>query len=292
MSPTALRRAVGLSALSIALSLILGYVHFGGTFAIWDGSTSNASSAFAAGWVGPPTGLGTPTVRGYGASLAWTPGTAGPVTGQQLWGADGGTGGSASCGSYGSLVTMASATTASYNYAGSSTYNGHWYCYRMVSTSATAWTASASFTPLRVGLFPTGTAALSNTGTAGTLTNGDKVTVTFNQNINAPTGTRVCAFSGASGSGVLLLGDSTCSTTSDSYTLGKITGLTIGGSGHTLLTATSSRTSATLTVTITQTGPTVSGTGTFTASTSITSSTGSAAACQSSNCQVSTSGGF
>ena len=289
MSPTALRRAVGLSALLIALSLLLGYVHAGGTFALWNGETANKDSAFAAGWVGPATGLGTPTASGYGASLSWTPGTHGPVTGQQLYSVDGGTGASASCGTYTLAATMASASTASYTAAGTSGANGHWWCYKLVSTSATAWTASATFTPVRVGLVPL---TVSITNGNGTLASPDVVTITFNQSVNAVSGNRVCTFSGSSGTGTILLGDSTCSTTSDAYTIGKLTGVSVGGTGHQLSSATIARSGATVTVSITQTGQTVSGTAAFTASTSVTSSTGSVPACTASNCVVTATGGF
>jgi len=294
MSPTALRRAVGLSALLIVLSLALGYVHVGGTFAIWDGETTNAGSAFAAGWVGPATSIGTPAPSGYGASLTWTPGTDGPVTGQELDSVDGGTGASASCGTYGLAATMSSATTSSYTASGTSAANGHWWCYRLVSTSATAWTASATFAPVRVGLIPTAVAfANGATATSGTIDAGDTITIAFNQNVTTVSGSNVCVFSGASGAGAILIGDTTCSSAAtDAYTIGRLTGLTIGGSGSQSLTATISAAGTQVSVAVTQTGPTVSGTSTFTASTGITSSTGSAAACTAANCLVTATGGF
>lgn len=290
MSPTALRRAVGLSVTLIALSLGLGYAHVGGTFALWNGETANKDSAFAAGWVGPPTSLGTPTAAGYGASLAWTPGTHGPVTGQQLYSVDGGTGGSASCGTYTLAATMASASTAGYTATGTSGANGHWWCYKLFSTSATAWTASATFTPIRVGLIPTGV-VIANGGTAGKIDNKDTITITFNQNVGTAAGTKVCTFPGTSGGGTILLGDSTCSTTADAYTVGKITGVTVGGARQSL-NATTTVSGTQVTFKVTQNGQTVSGTATFTASSSITSSTGSAAACTASNCVLTASGGF
>ncbi len=295
MRRTTLRRVVWLSALLIALSLALGYLHVGGTFAIWQGDTTNAGSAFAAGWIGPPTGLATPTPSGYGASLAWTAGTHGPVTGQTLYAADGGTGTTASCGTYGSGTTMASASTATYVTTGSSGNNGHWRCYEMVSTSATAWTASATFTPIRVGLYPK-TVVISHTGTAGTLSNGDKITITFNQNVGSVSGTKICQVAGASGTGVILIGDSTCSGSGDAYTIGKLTGVTVSGSGTQSRNMTAAVANAVVTVSITQNGRTVSGTPTFTASTSVSSSaTPAAAACTSASaptCVVTATGGF
>ena len=290
MSRTIRRRVVWLCAALICLSLALGYVRVGGTFAIWQGEATNTGSAFAAGWIGPATGLGTPTPSGYGAGLAWTPGTAGPVTGQQVYGADGGTGASASCGTYGLVATLTSASTSSYTPAGASTANGHWWCYKLVSTSATAWTASATFTPVRVGLIPT-TVAIANGGTAGKIDSNDTITITFNQNVGAATGTKACTFPGTSGAGTILLGDSTCSTTADTYTVGKITGVTVGGARQGL-TATTTMSGAQITFKITQNGQTVSGTPTFTASSSVVSSAGSAAGCTASNCTVTATGGF
>jgi hypothetical protein len=294
MSRAALRRVVWLSVTLIAISLSLGYLHVGGTFALWDGATTNSSSPLEAGWIDPPSGLGTPAPSGYGASFTWTPGTHGPVTGQQLWAVDGGTGGSASCGAYALDSTMASASTSSYTSTGSSANNGHWRCYEMVSTSATAWTATAAFTPIRVGLYPKAV-AITNHGTSGSIDSGDTIAITFNQNVNAAASTQVCTFQGASGTGVILIGDSTCSNSStDAYTVGKITGVTVGGSSgsHQGRNTTVSTSNATVTVTVSQNGQTVSGTATFTASASITSSTGSAAACTASYCQVTATGGF
>lgn len=294
MSRPALRRAVGLSVLLIVLSFALGYVHTGGTFALWTGETANPSSPLEAGWVGPATGLGTPLPSGYGASLAWTPGTHGPVTGQTLYAAPGGTGATASCGTYALDATMASAATASYTTTGSSANNGAWRCYRLVSTSATAWTATATFTAIRVGLYPS-SVAITNGGTSGTLDSGDKIAITFNQNIGSPTATNLCSVAGASGTGVILIGDTTCAGASDSFTVGKLTGLTISGTGAQSRTISLAVSGAVLTVTVGQNGRTVSGTGTFTASSSVTSSVGAAAACTSASaptCVVSATGGF
>ena len=293
MSPTALRRAVGLSVTLIALSLGLGYARVGGTFAIWDGETTNKDSAFAAGWVGPPTGLGTPTASGYGASLAWTPGTHGPVTGQQLSSVDGGTGARARCGTYAVAATMASASTSTYTATGTIGANGHWWCYKMVSTSATAWTASATFTPVRVGLIPT---AVSITNGDGALGKSDTVTITFNQQPAAPTSPMVvCAFGG---SGTVVLGDTHaggCSATSDTSSLGTIAGMSLATGTLTFGSSTVTRSGNTYVITLKGTNSTLAsgtGTATYTASTSIASSAGSAQACTTNNCLVIATGGF
>ncbi len=172
MSPTALRRAVGLSALLIALSLALGYVHAGGTFAIWSGEAVNKDSAFAAGWIPPPTSLGTPTPSGYGASLV----------------VDGGrepAGHRAAAHERGRRYrrrARAAARTARRRASaprrptptprpGRAARTGTGGATSSTSTSATAWTSAATaFTPIRVGLIPTGV-VIANGGTAGTLDN-------------------------------------------------------------------------------------------------------------------------
>jgi hypothetical protein len=283
MSRTALRRAVRLSIILIALSLALGYLRVGGTFALWEGATTNANSALEAGWIPPPTSLAA-TPSGDAAALTWTAGTS-PATGQQLTTADGGTGASASCGTYGSATSVTSPTTS----AGTS---GHWWCGELVSTSATAWQSIvATFTPIRVGLFPTAV-AIANGGTGGSLDGGDTITITFDQSVDAASGTSVCAFGGASGTGAILIGDSTCSSSAtDPYTIGELTGLTVGGTVQ-AVSASVSTSDATITVTVGASGPSITGAGTFTASTSLTSTTGSVAACAASYCTVGPSGGF
>jgi hypothetical protein len=291
MSRAALRQAARLSVLLIALSFGLGYLHVGGTFAIWDGATTNASSPLEAGWIPPPTNLATPAPVGYGATLTWTAG-ASPATGTKVSSADGGTAASASCGTYGSATTVTSPTTVS----GTSAANGHWWCYQLASASATAWQSkTAAFTPVRVGLYPV-SVAIANGRNSGSLDSGDTIKIVFNQNIASVSGTKVCTFAGASGTGAVLIGDSTCSNSAtDSYTIGKLTGVSVGGSGSQSRNATISRSNATISVSVSQNGQTVTGTATFTASTSVTSSVGSAQACTSASaptCKAVATGGF
>jgi hypothetical protein len=82
-----------------------------GTLASFTAETANQTSPLAAGWIGAATSL-TVTPSGYDAQLAWTPGTHGPVAGQQLYVYDNGS--SAGCPSSGySPVTTASAGTSS-----------------------------------------------------------------------------------------------------------------------------------------------------------------------------------
>src|ERR1700690_3378569 len=88
----------------------------GSTSALFNGETKNAGSGFAGGWVGAPSAASA-SALGYDMSLAWTVGTHGPVTGQQLYGVDNGTTSlSSNCtgAAYSLLTTLASASTAAY----------------------------------------------------------------------------------------------------------------------------------------------------------------------------------
>lgn len=220
MSRRALRRAGGLCVVSIGLALALGYLHAGGALGVFAAEVTNKDATFSAGWVAAATGLGTPSPSGYDVSLAWTPGNHG-VTGQEVWGADGGTGAAASCGGYAKLATLASATTASYLDSNrGSALNGHWYCYRLVSTHG-SWTAQATFPAQRIGLAATGLAIANNNNTIG---NNDTITLTFNQRATGPTTIRVCVWSSSSGNAIVL-GDTTgsCTSASDASSIGKLT---------------------------------------------------------------------
>ena len=113
MKNRALSRAIGACAAMITASLLLSGLPVGDTFAFLDGQTQNAGSVFAAGWIGAPTGA-TATASGYDVGFTWTPGTQGPVTGQQLWGFDHTTTANCTGVTYSSLATLASAATAAY----------------------------------------------------------------------------------------------------------------------------------------------------------------------------------
>jgi hypothetical protein len=257
VSRKGLRRVSGAGAVLLActaLALSTGVVP--SAFALFSGETTNASSVVAGGWTLPPTGLAA-SVSGYDVALSWTAGTHG-VNGERLLGVDNGTTNSCSGVTYAALANMAAATTASYTHVnvGASTANGHYYCYQLLSTStaltsltsATGWTAAATVGPIRVGLV-TNSVANANGGTSGRVDGGDKIVLTFNQPTNFTASTiKVCAVSGASGGIYLGDGATTCGS-SDSYSLGKLTGKTIAatrtftnvpvsGSGTTTLTIT------------------------------------------------------
>jgi hypothetical protein len=302
VSRRARTRAAAAALLALAAGGILAFGQFSGTFAIFTAENENQNNTFVAGWIPPPSGTASalPTATPYGKlSLTWTSGASAaspspnPVTGQTLLYADGGSGASASCGTYSSFDSTIAPATTTYSAAGTNVPD--WWCFEIESTSASAtssgsWTSDVvTFTPLRI-LVPI-SVAYANGRNSGSLDSNDTITITFNQNVGTASGTSVCQFN----SGTLLIGDSTCSNVStDGYSIGKITGLTIGGGGHTKSTATVTVAGAVVTVKVTQNGATQTGAGTFTASNSVLASAGSLPACSSSsspNCTVTPSGG-
>jgi hypothetical protein len=227
MRPNALRRAIGAAAVIAASALILGNHIVGVTSASFSGETRNAGSGFAGGWVGAPA-AGTAVARGYDVALAWTPGTHGPVTGQKLNGLDNGTSSNCTGAVYGLLASLASATTASYTDSSRGTLanDGDWYCYEIMSTSGTAWTAPFDLAAVQLGLVATGV-SIANTsgGTVNTLEGGDTITITFNQRTTiGTTSVKVCTWANT-----IAIGDghngNSCggSATADGYTIGLLT---------------------------------------------------------------------
>jgi hypothetical protein len=287
----ALRRAtttqvvIALAALLVAGVAIAARVGFT--------AETQATATFAGGWVGPPTGLATPTPSGYDAALSWTPGTHGPVTGQQVWAVDNGT--SSTCPSSGFTLaaTVPSASTSAYTVSNNSSVNGHWLCYQLVSTSATSWTASANFSAVQLGLVAK-TVVITNSGNANKVTNGDKITITFNQNVLAssvPTTTAVCTGVVAT---QIYVGDTSCTNTSDPITIGVISGISVSG-GKQKLNSTASVSGAVVTITVGQNGQNTSGAATsFVPASTILSAatTDQATACVAANCQPVPTGGF
>jgi hypothetical protein len=226
----ALRRAVSAGVVIAAACLLLGNGTIDSTFALFNGQTQNANSAFAGGWVGAPTAA-TTTAVGYDMSLAWTAGTHGPVTGQQLYGVDNGTNSNCTGAAYALLTTTPALTQATTSYTdasrGTAGNNGNWYCYRLLSTSATSWTAPLALSGVQLGLVTTAV-QITNVGTVNRIQANDQIKLTFNQRTNIGTAAiRVCVFT----NGTILLGDNTggCTASSDTYTVGKlvVTGATI-----------------------------------------------------------------
>lgn len=275
----------------------------GGTFASFSAEADNRTGTLAGGWIGAPSGL-TIAPSGYDAQLAWTPGTHGPVTGQQLTGLDNGSSATCPASGYSTLGTMASASTASYtqgyqsatttitagitsagqttitvasaagfpssgNYTieiedeqmlvtggqGTTTwtvqrgtsgttatthgsgamvfqlpdpYGGHYYCFKMVSTSASNWTAPTSFPAMQLGLVATGV-SIANGRNLGIVDSGDTVTITYNQQTTLTAASApLCFYTDGSGNVSLYLDDVLCTDpTTDTYDA-KLTGIAIG----------------------------------------------------------------
>lgn len=287
----ALRRAttthviIAVAALAVAGIAVAARVGFT--------AETQAGATFAGGWIGPATSLAAPTPSGYDAGLSWSPGTHGPVTGQQVWALDNGTSSTCPSTGYTLAATMALASTNSYTVANNSSVNGHWLCYQLLSTSASSWTASANFAAAQLGLVAN-TVVITNSGTSAKLTSGDKITITFNQNVLAssvPTSTAVCTGVVAT---QIYVGDTTCTNTSDPITIGVLNGISVSG-GKQKLTATASVSGAVVTVTIGQNGQNTSAAPTsFVPASTILSAatTDQATACVATNCQPVPTGGF
>jgi hypothetical protein len=268
----ALRQAALALVTLSAAALVLSTGVVGSTVAIFNGETQNATSTFAGGWVDAP-GAFTATASGYDVALGWTPGTHGPVTGQQLNGVNNGT--NASCTGAGYLgVSTLSSSAATYTDSNrGSTINGNWFCYQLISTSATIWTAQAT-QALQVGLVTT-SIAIANVGTNNSVNAGDTITLTFNQKTNFPASgaTKICVRT----VGKIILGDTTGGAScadADAYNIGVITGVAIGTARTYGSSSYTTSTVAPWTMTITVGGSntsTYSGTGAFTPSVSILS---------------------
>jgi hypothetical protein len=90
-----------------------GAAAVGGSLALFSAETGNTTATFAGGWIGPAADL-TVTPSGSDAQLAWTPGTHGPVTGEQLYSLDNGPSSTCPASGYSLVATMPAAGTASY----------------------------------------------------------------------------------------------------------------------------------------------------------------------------------
>jgi hypothetical protein len=269
----ALRQAAFALVTLSAVALVLSTGIVGSTFAIFNGETQNAASSFAGGWIDPPASVAA-TASGYDVGFTWTPGTHGPVTGQTLYWANNTTSSNCTGAGYTAIAPSFTAALAAYTDSNrGATANGNWFCYRLVSTSATAWTAQVDKV-LQVGLAATAV-ALTNGGTAASIDAGDKITLTFNQrtNLAASGTTKVCVIT----PGLIILGDTAGGTgcsSSDGYTVGQLTGEALGHNQVYRFSTFTTSSIAPWTMTITLVGggsATYSGTTTFVPSPSILS---------------------
>lgn len=284
MSRKARTRAAVAALLTLFAGGMLAFGRFGGTLAIFSAETENQNAVAQGSWIPPITSPSSSLVAGGSynqAQLSWTLGTippsGNPITGYSLEYADGGSGGSASCGSYGAFSTPSSSPVS---VTGANIAD--WWCFRIHATSASQWTsATQTFTAQRL-FVPTGVVFSNAGGTAGSIEKGDTIAITFNQ---APSNPGTMTVSTSSDAGTITVGS-----------VGTITGLTIG-SNRTYDASTSSVSGSTLTITIGATGngvtahsTPVSGTGTFTGG-SLTASSGTNL-CTAAACTASTSGSF
>jgi hypothetical protein len=302
---SALRRAAGAWAVLSICALLLGSGIVGTTFAYLDAETQNPNSGFAAGWLASSS-AGTATAVGNDVQFAWTPPPSGGQDTETLKGVDNGSSSNCTGAAYASIATVASTnstvgstTTYTDSNRGTGSNGGHYYCYELVNTvtAATVWNATYVFpSAVRVGLAPT-SISITNGGSSGTIDSGDQISITFNQATNLTTlsGVLTCAFT----DGTILIGDqSACLSSSDSYSIGKLTaGAGVIGSSAVFATTGVSISGSTAIVTLAGVGSAaITGTPswTFTASTSILSSatTDQATACTGSTCLPTVSSAF
>lgn len=282
-----LHRAAGAGAVIAAASLLVSGGIVGTTFGLFNAETTNTGSAFAGGWVDPPTALSA-SASGYDMNLAWTPGTHGPVTGEQLYGVDNGPSSNCTGAAYSLIATLASASTASTIDAnrGTAANNGDWFCYQVTSTSETVWTAQLS-TSAQLGLVATAIDTTngatkcsgSSTPVTGKIDCNDKIVITFNQQPLAPASSvAVCTWAGTGTTGSIVIGDTNskgCVASTDAYSIGKLTGMAIGTNVKYTSSTVSVSSSAPWQMTIVLAGAkatsTISGTSTFTGSNNVLS---------------------
>ena len=288
---TEARRWVAAAALLVLVAGgALAYGQVSGTFALFTAETKNPNAVFQGSWI-PQIQSTTSALVTSGSynqvQLSWSTGTnppsGNPITGYSVEYADGLSGASASCQSYGAFSTPASSPTSV-----TGTNISDWWCFRIHATSATVWTSpTVAFTPLRI-LVPTSVTLNNKAGqTVGTMEAGDTITVNYNQAVSVSGTVTVnsCANTiviggacGASGS----IGTITGFTTIAHFRT--FANSTIGGSG-----------TATLTITLAgnQT-TTVTGGGTFTAGTGVVLNSNNAEGVCTANpsCSAGSSGDF
>lgn len=310
MSRKARNRAAAAAVVALAAGIVLAGGQATGAFALFTGETTNQASTFSGGWIPPPTSLSDSITGGSNStiSLSWTSGNgttmpngnSNPVTAQQLQIADGGGGGSASCGSYGNEGSQLGAGATSTTDNLGSVPAADWLCYQMVSLSGTGgagpWTSSATFSATRL-LVPVSVVFTGN-GNGG-VDSGETIKVTFNQNVASSSvhiNSGICEVKGTSSNGFLILGYSGTCASGASYGIGRISGITITKNSSN--TATVSVSGAVVTITATSSdnpSQNITTGGAFVAASAITASSGSPAVCTSGSgptCTVGPSGNF
>jgi hypothetical protein len=289
VSRKARTRAAFAALVLLAAGGALSFGQVTGTFAIFNAEVENQSNVLAGGWVPAPsaTASAVPTSSPYQqVALTWTAGANPPVTGQNILYADGGSGASASCGSYGSFSSPAAGIATS---SVTGTNISDWWCFEATS-SVTTWTTDpVTFTPRRI-LVPNATVTLANKAgqLAGTMEAGDKITIAYNQAVTV--GGTVTINSCTT---TIVIGGA-CAATG---TIGTLSGFTSIGHARTFTNSTILG-SGTSTLVITLVGAqttTVTGGGTFTASGTgvlLTANASEGVCSTSPTCSVASSGDF
>lgn len=316
-----LRHRIFFVALLLFVAGLFGAV--GVTSAFFQAELDTKTATFAGGYLAVPTIVGaspnTSTSSGYDGVLTWTNGTDQTTTNneiQQILGADQGATNNCTGASYSTTVlnsTTSPTTTQAFTYTDAnrattpSNINGNWYCYEILhgwpNTTAPVWTATAT-TNVQIGLAPV-SVQITSAGTAGTPSTNDTIRITYNQPVattlacTANNCSAICQFhTTGTGADFTYFGDTSCSSSSDSYTIGKLTGITNGGANNSKKKSNAKITISGNTITLTLTAnstATESAGGTWANSTSVLSlaTTDQATACTSGvNCTPSASGSW
>ncbi len=293
-SPKARRRRRVAAAAAALLSLGYSFATGGvpGVGAVFTADTENSDAVASGGWIPGPSTL-SDAVGGAAndqRTLAWTSGASAaspspnPVTGQTLMAADGGSGSSASCGSYSALTTVSAATTS---YADSAGAAADWWCYEVLSTSDGPWTSDAvAFSPVRL-FVPISVTLGNGGGTLGKSENGDTITITYNQDVSVKgtVAVHVCRKQG-----LITIGGGCNGTPS----IGEVTGVTVStNNGYTGSTISASGPTIVITLQNQSGLSNVAGGGAFVASgTKVTAAADGTNVCGGSACQPTSSGSF
>lgn len=247
MNKPALRRATKSTVLFVIATLLFVAGLAGTTFGYFDGETDNVGT-WSGGYVFAPT-LATTlgAVTGPVQTLTWATPTTTGIQNYELRVTNMGSS-AVACPAQSVVTTLAATVTQPVTYPETvgtlaapslsglatipSTDNGYFVCYQVAANwTPSTWYSQASnanATAVRAGLWPTAVVATNISGN-NALANTDYLTITYNQNVNASGTARVCAFHVGTGTGVVIFGDqNNCASVNDSYSIGKITGVSIG----------------------------------------------------------------
>jgi hypothetical protein len=306
------RRAVRSWKIFIVAALLFCLGVVGSTYANFTAEDTESTAAFAGGYVASPgaaaVSTATGAVVGAGRTVTWATPTTTGISGFVIRDTNMGTTASPACPSSATNTFPAADTvtapTGTVVATVPSTDNGYYVCYQVQSFYSTTNTgppiwvgttnSAANSTGVRVGLWPTAaTKANVGGGGTGTMAANDTLKITYNQAVQVSGSTvSVCVFT----DGTLLVGDS-CGSSSDTPTVGKLTGLNGIGANQSWPNSTISASASVVTITLVGASTTTDGTtvGTWTdGSGSVVTATGAGnpSPCTASNCTVAATGRF